>query len=262
MFRAGRLWFAVAVVTLHLAVWVVPARAEFYFAGYLGASFTQSSDVESIDNTTRFFTITTPPFGTFSTQVSPFSRTLKDVGRETSLMGGGKLGYWLDPFPNLGIEADAYHFSPDSERNNVPITGNTAGVPIPAGTTVSLGANRASIAVLGFHLMGRLRFLQSSELPNGRLQPYLGVGPGIFFADVSTFGVAHRDTTVGVQALAGLKVFLSRRVSLFGEYKFSHFTPELEFFPTLTSRTKSTKVTVDLNSHHLYGGVALHFDLF
>ena len=257
MFPAGRVWLGIVFVTLHLAVLAPVARAEFYFAGYLGASFTQSSDVEISDNTTRFFT-----FGTFSTQVSPFSLTLKDVGRETSLMGGGKLGYWFDGFPNLGIEADGYHFSPDSERNNVPITGNIAGVPVPAGTTVSLGANRASIAVLGFHLVGRLRFLQSSELPNGRLQPYLGVGPAIFFADVSTFGAAHRDTTVGVQALAGLKVFLSRRVSLFGEYKFSHVSPELDFFPTITSPTKSTKVTVDLNSHHLYGGVALHFDLF
>ncbi len=255
MFRSTRFWISLPFVCLLFGLQARPAHAEAYFAGYLGASFTQSSDVEISETMPGFISL--GPFLTL--QVPPSSLRLKDVAQETSLMGGGKLGYWLEAFPNLGIEADAYHFSPDSERNNVPISGNIAGVPVPA-RTVSLGADRASILVLGFHLMGRLRFLQSSELPNGRLQPYLGVGPGIFFADVSTFGVAHHDDTVGVQALAGLKVFLSRLVSLFGEYKFSHFSSEL--LRIATDKGKSTKVTLDLNSHHLYGGVALHFDLF
>lgn len=249
-------------VALSLLLFFAPiAGAEFYLSGYLGASITQDNDLKLRDNT--IFLLTGTPV---------FDFTLQNVSFDTSFMGGGKVGYWLGPLPNLGIEVDAYHYSPDIGRQTVNLTGTVIGIPIPP-TPTTLGStnpvagnvSRATIGVtaVGFHLVGRLRLSQSGDFPNGRFQPYLGVGPGIFFSDARLKPFTNQsdsDTSVGVQALGGLKFFFNKNVSIFGEYKFSHFSPEFKV-DSFGIGTKSTRVSTDVTSHHLYGGVAFHFDL-
>ena len=69
-------------------------------------------------------------------------------------------------------------------------------------------------------------------------------------------GQKDTDTTVGVQALAGIKVFITKHLAAFTEYKFSHHKAEVRFTDEFLGRTN---VTTTLNTHYLYGGLAFHF---
>ncbi len=65
----------------------------------------------------------------------------------------------------------------------------------------------------------------SPEAENARcpLQVYAGAGPAIFFARTSNqIGSSSENGEVGVNALAGVKYFVHRNVSIFGEYKFNY----------------------------------------
>lgn len=61
--------------------------------------------------------------------------------------------------------------------------------------------------------------------PYTRLQPYVAVGPGLFFAKVHTtqagFEGSQTSTKIGLNAQAGLQYYLTRRVTVFGEGKFN-----------------------------------------
>lgn len=231
------------------------APAEFYVSGYGGGSITQDSDVKDRDHMMAGF--------------PAFSLRFRDVSFDTWVMGGGEVGCWLGPVPNLGIEAAVCHFSPDMDRQTVTVAQNLFGGPIRPGTQATLGAggfDRASSGVTwpGFHMVGRLRFLQDAAFPDGRLQPYAGVGPGIFFSNVRLEPFTNRsesETDVGVQALGGIKYFFHRNVSAFAEYKLSHFGLDVNF-ATPGIGGGNTRLSTDVTTHHVSGGIAVHFDLF
>jgi hypothetical protein len=252
-YRAARLLLFLPLLLLQAS----PVHAELYLSGYLGASITEDHDVRLQDDRGA------GPGG--------LRLRIKDVDFEASLLGGGKVGYWLGVFPYVGIEADAYHYTPEIVQQTLPATGTRGGVPVPPGSTVGLGQaptglDRATIGVtgLGFHLLGRLRLFQSTTFPNGRFQPYAGAGPGIFFSRFRFKPFSNQATTttdVGVQALWGGKFFVHRNVAVFAEYKFSHFRPDVRYDSFLIG-VRSTTLSTALSTHHLAGGIAVHFDLF
>ena len=78
--------------------------------------------------------------------------------------------------------------------------------------------------------------------PGERFQPYIGAGPGVFFVDASNSLGSTSDTKLGFNGLAGLKVFLTRNVGLYGEYKYNN-----------------AKFAATYEAHMLVGGLAFHF---
>jgi len=130
---------------------------------------------------------------------------------------------------------------------------------------VDIDSIKFSTLGIGFDVL-RFRFhlLKSEELPNGRIQPYVSAGPAIFITEVSdstNFAPANQDakhTSVGVKAGAGVHVQLPWALSVFGEYRFTHFTPEAQFQDTTFLVSQETLKT-NLNTHHLVGGIAFHF---
>ena len=61
-----------------------------------------------------------------------------------------------------------------------------------------------------------------------RLQPYGGVGLGVFFANLSNNGNSVSDNAVpGLNALAGVRYYFTERIALFGEYKYNWAALEL-----------------------------------
>ena len=68
----------------------------------------------------------------------------------------------------------------------------------------------------------RIRYETQYEREFCRLQPYGGVGLGVFFANLSNNGTSVSDNAVpGFNALAGLRYYFNERVALFGEYKYN-----------------------------------------
>ena len=116
---------------------------------------------------------------------------------------------------------------------------------------------------LSLLFMFRLPLDVSEEIPQGRIQPYLGIGPSVsFYTHYSTdVGVGSSDWgfSYGFLLPAGLKVQLSRHVALFGEYRFTYHDIEIggpgkAFLLAASPRTETT-----LTGHNLLFGAAYHF---
>ena len=250
--------YGVALASLGLGLLFQPplARAEFYLAGYLGASMNEYHDVVLADDVA---------FGPGGVRLR-----MKEVKLEASFSRGGKLGYWFGRFPNLGIEVDAYNYNPVIVAQSRLSMGTLRGRSVPYETKVKIGdvsgVDRATVRVegIGFLLMGRLRFRQSADFPNGRLQPYAGVGPGLFLEEFQFKPVSNRNvnlTQVGFQGIGGVRYFFHRNVAAFAEYKFNYVDAPVRY-DAFGTGARSTSYSTAISSHHLSGGVALHFDVF
>jgi hypothetical protein len=173
---------------------------------------------------------------------------------------GGRAGYWTE---YVGLGLDVFHFQPDIGSHN--FTGSDpSGVIFGFPVTVT-GSGRVDINVTAITLdfLFRLPLLTSEAFPNGRLQPYLTVGPGLFITEVKAeiegefngqpFSGSRNetDTSFGVQAGVGVAFSVHRNVALFGEYRFTHFSPDVE--------VGGIKIETNLNTHHLIGGISFRF---
>ena len=124
--------------------------------------------------------------------VGRFSATLDSIGIRPSVMGGAMIGY---DFVNSGFGAYAwpdwmkyFSFATDITYNKFNINGGqTVGVTI---NNINFGnavlPNRASLkgyeVCWTFLFMAHYGFLADSEVPTGRIVPYIGVGPAILWS--------------------------------------------------------------------------------
>lgn len=219
-----------------------PASAEFYVAGYLGAAIPTDKDVD-----------------VNALGATPLL-TLQDVSLDTSLAYGGKVGYFFESLPYFGLEIEGYGYNPDASAQTVQ--SSLLGVP------GSARVNNADLSVAGLGINGvfRLQLDESPSFPKGRLQPYAGMGLGVYFASLKTnqpmlpglpdLNVDDNDTNVGFQALLGLKYFLIEHLALFAEYKYV-YTGDFEFEETVAGAPAT--VETSLTSSLIYGGIAWHF---
>jgi opacity protein-like surface antigen len=196
----------------------VAARAEWFLDAYLGPAFTQNGNFKNgpaASATTKFDTV--------------FSL-------------GGRGGYYfeslpyLGSFPYLGLALDLSHYQPDGSFG-----GGGSGFRFDT-----------KVTALSLDAMLRLPLLTSKDFPKGRLQPYLSVGPGLYFSHMKinptpVFGSSDSDTSVGVKAAAGATWLLTQRIGLLAEYRFSHFNANYLGFDA------------DVNSHRLQFGATLRF---
>lgn len=236
------------------------AAAESYFAGYAGLAITADNDLDIFQDVGG----------------ATLDGTLKGVEFDRSPVFGIKLGYF---FPrralggHLGFEWEVYHFRPDIDAQTIDFSGD---VCVPACSQVAtpfpLGQADISVLAAGLNVLYRVPLVRSRRFPRGLLQPYVGVGAGAFIARFETESsnldesqdIDDTDLQPGVQALAGVRLFLTRNVALFGEYKFL-YTGEFEFklraSGTIlgTPAAETTTLRTNLTGHHFNAGVALHF---
>jgi opacity protein-like surface antigen len=186
---------------------------------------------------------------------------------------GGKGGYYLTrPVlgGHFGAELDVYHFRPDLGQQTVKFTGLFAGVT--GETRTRLQSADIEVTAATVNLLYRFGLLSDARFPHGRLQPYVGVGGGAFIARLSTRtspfdenkDIADTDVQPGVQALAGMRYFLTRNLALFAEYKFVQTrTFSFTFKETGTifgfPATETARDRADVTSHLLYGGIGFHW---
>jgi opacity protein-like surface antigen len=201
---------------------------EFYVAAYGGLTIPQSlKEVQSSGVTPEF---------TFS------NLDLKD-----SAVFGGKLGFFLPGRDRWsGVEAEFFYTNPHIKQQNVtttiPSVGFSSTDPFPG----------AHVRVAALAVNWIIRY------PGAWFQPYIGVGPGLFWGRISgndpnaagnNFGTGS-DTAIGLNALGGARIFLSQRVALFGEYKYNRVN--FDFGGDL-------QVEALYQAQHIVGGLLLHF---
>lgn len=137
----------------------------------------------------------------------------------TSFQFGGKVGHYFDSTRWIGLEAEVFYTTPHIDQQ-VHTFQNTS-VP---GVTVSgtfQGAYFRVLTLAPFNLMFRYH--------KARLQPYVGVGPGIFFARITGEGPApdSQESTadnarLGLNAKVGFEYYVSKHLTAFAEWKFNY----------------------------------------
>lgn len=194
------------------------AQAEVYVAGQVAATIPE--DLSEVQLTATRTGISTGPL------------MLAD-----SVMYGGKLGYMFERPNWLGLEMEAYTTTPNLKAPTIT-------VPTPLGSLTS--------QVRGAHVrVTTVAFNVLVQYPAERVRPYAGVGLGVFLA-----GIPVLDTSVGLNALAGLRVFLTERLALFAEYKYNRASLDIDF---KISGVGNVTLKAIYMAHHLGGGISYHF---
>jgi opacity protein-like surface antigen len=150
----------------------------------------------------------------------------------TSFAVATRIGYWFEGAPLLGVAASVSYYQTDVDLPSV---------------------SRANLTVIPLSLLAMARWpvLVSDEFPNGRLQPYVGVGPGLFITDVSPQGFSDTSHDIGLDVRAGGTWLLTSHVGWFVEYRYTHVSPSF--------MDRGIQEETGLATHHFLSGAAYHF---
>jgi opacity protein-like surface antigen len=205
-------------------------NGEFYVGGFMGAALLQDADWSYAGLTTAH-----------------------NVAMSAGVLGGLKFGYFTHTYPWFGLEVETNFTRQDVWNQTVSISPALGG-----SNTASLVTSNWYIWNNSIKLMGRYGFLPDSEVPFGRLQPYVGIGPG--------FEVIYSQTdsakNFSLEVEAGIRYMMLKNVSAFLEYKFSQqWNVELESQTIYTNNAQfpPRTATFDVTSHKIVLGVAYHF---
>lgn len=119
---------------------------------------------------------------------------------QNSYTYGLKVGHYFSHHI-FGIEVDALHSTP-----HIKNVDNLEGIHL-------------RMTNVGIHLLARY--------PGKTYQPYVGIGPAILIARLSGSANNQADSTVnvGVNVLVGIRAFVTPRMAVFTEYKYTDGTP-------------------------------------
>jgi opacity protein-like surface antigen len=251
---------AVLVVCILAVGAATPAHAELYLAVFGGAAFSESKTTETQLNLD-------------GVPVAVLDGKFRDVDFDDSFLVGAKLGYFFSrPLfaGHVGTELEFYYTEPESPRQTVTFNGTMLGTPTT--TEISIQSAKFEIFAVALNVLYRLPLFTSSDFPTGRVQPYVGVGAGAYIATMKTttspFDVNKKtedtDVAPGVQALGGLKFFVTRNVALFAEYRFvqtDQFTFDFREQGTVggVPMTETARDRADLTQHQAAFGIAVHW---
>ena len=209
---------------------------EFFVGGFLGAGF--------IYNTTWDYRSVSP---------SPLNTAVSNMKIDPGITGGIKLGYFFDRAPNLGIEAEGSIGTQHQPSQTVSL--NPA---IQWSTTGSVKSQDMLVWTMAFHFLGRWGFFQTPEVPFGRLQPYVGLGPGL----VMLYAPADSAKNFSLEFEAGLRYMFTKNLGAFMEYKLSQqWQVELESQQLFIQNFGFTasKAVFNLTRNQIVLGLAYHF---
>ena len=152
-----------------------PAGAEMYIEGYLGANTAASFD-------TSFSVINT------ADESEPARGTLPG-GPNAAVIGGLKVGTWFVPTGFLGCNypdwMKYFGFYTDFSFHRLDARQQQFSFRDPVDNDFLGSADfksEGTVATWAFMFAARYGFFPDSEVPFGRLQPYVAVGPAIMFS--------------------------------------------------------------------------------
>lgn len=184
---------------------------EFYGGAYLGASFAPSQDLDYKNG--AFFNngITTTTSQKFKVINNSFT---------TGVVGGLKFGYFFKRIPYLGLEGET-NVSP----NRVKTQTRSVNPAVLGSNQVVMPDKDWINWTTALHIVGRYGFFKDDVAPFGRLQPYVGIGPGV----VCMYDPEDSAKNFVADVMAGIRFMLLKNVSAFVEYKYNHqIAPEME----------------------------------
>jgi opacity protein-like surface antigen len=170
-------------------------------------------------------------------------KTTSDLKLQNSFLYGAKIGRFFENIPWLGLEADLSYARPNLKQQTV--TSNFLGIPV---SRLSPGAD-VDVA------MGLVNII--ARYPGQRFQPYIGGGAGLAYGRISHLVTASStnasatDTSIAFDFLTGMRVFVTKHVALFTEYKYTR---------TSFSWENNVLLKGDYSAHNLAVGLSFHFN--
>jgi opacity protein-like surface antigen len=212
-------------------------NGEFYVGGFLGASFVPDTSWKYIQG--------------FGGNV-----TAKNVRYQPGVDAGLKMGYFLNSYPWFGMELETNFTRNDVRSQQASLSRSVGGF-----ASATLKSDDFYVWTNAFKFIARYGFLPDSDVPFGRLQPYIGVGPG--FVVIYAKHDAAKNFSLEVQG--GVRYMMLKNVSAFVEYKYSkQWNVELELqglwaLPPNPGGLGQGTTQFDFDSHKVVAGVAYHF---
>jgi hypothetical protein len=287
-----------------------------YLEGYLGGGGAGGSSLPGNEtggtSSPSVAATPAPPFFTFvpagsagsfvaTGTVSTFDSSVR-LSADPYVFGGLKLGAWFDGRPFAPCAPDWMKYLGvylDLGFQNFDF-GNAGGVTtISQNTTASggglfLGSARNEFSSSGFAftaalmLAVRYGYMPDKEVPFGRLQPYLGAGPALFYATMdpkltifpytlaqaggtgtltqpgplaTQLGSAS-DVTVGVVVEPGIRYMLTKCLSVDLSFKYRYANPTFRFSCAdgFSGGVSSVKLSPELDLYSAQLGIAYHFE--
>jgi opacity protein-like surface antigen len=171
---------------------VSAVHAESYVAGQLGMTFPQALSGGEV------------------TQHGAGGLTVSDQALKNSLLLGVKLGHYFSRARWLGIETGLSFANPHIKEGPLTFSGTGGVVTVGPLSGVHQRMIIWDVATL------ILRY------PRYRLQPYVGVGPALYFASLKGPDAppGQSATAIGLNVQAGARYYVTRRWTLFGEMQY------------------------------------------
>ncbi len=287
------------VLLLAVSLLVLPgaAQAEMYVEGYLGAAGAFTNLGQSFHTT-----------DVASGNGVAVNSKLRFAGQpDPTVIGGLRLGTWFVPEGFCGWSgyptwAKYFGFYTDFNYHRVYlrnqrlggtiyVANNNFAPPATIATADVAGQIEAEgmVATWAFMFAARYGFFPDSEVPFGRLQPYIGVGPAVLFTSLrpkanlysispGTLGAnvhlspgTSSDATIALVVDAGIRYMALKNVSIDVGLKYQYAKPQFNYggFDTLTQVSMNNPVpssnpcSFHLNpTYNLFSaqvGVAYHF---
>jgi opacity protein-like surface antigen len=208
-----QLLFVLAVLAVLLAFSSTQAMAESYVAGMVGITHELPGNVN----------------------IAGSGDAREDAHYSNSVMYGGKVGHYFDSTPWLGIEAEVFNTTPNSKQQDFTIPGQ--------GTVTAAGITQR-VTTVALNAMLRM--------PNETIQPYVGIGPALMIGHINNTnngGQGENHTTVGLNALGGVRYLVTKQIVVFVEAKYNYGKFDYG----------NNGVTVTYNAIHGAAGVGFQF---
>jgi hypothetical protein len=265
---------AVALATAFLLVGA--ANAEMYVEGYLGGTAAANMGQNFVVH--ESISPPTPPHN----NPPPSDFHLNYPGAtDASVIGGVKLGTW---FVNEGFAGWSgypewckyFGFYTDFSYQRLEMPGqrlsggnyynNGALGNIAAGAISSEGM----AATWAFMLAGRYGFFPDSEVPFGRLQPYVAVGPAVMFTAMNPKLLANglsmspggdTQAVIALEVESGISYMATKKVSIDLSFKYRYAQPSFSYsgLNAADGAPASFKLNPTYNLFSGQLGVAYHF---
>jgi opacity protein-like surface antigen len=183
----------------------------------------------------------------------------EDANFSDSFTVGGRIGYWTERWPWVGVAFDGSYFKADDKQANIelPVVG------------------------LSFLVMMRYPLFTNEQFPAGRIQPYLGIGPELAFTKIKAELKNNQETKTihehvaggGVDVRTGLLWQIHQHWGIFTEYRFTYIgfdtNSPLNFYgddiddidddDIPEGGLKIEDIETSLTSHHFLVGISFRF---
>ena len=187
------LMMSLLALLMPIVLFAPQTYAETYVAGQFGITLPQSLSNGTV------------------TQDGFAGLDLSDQSLKSSAMVGAKLGHYFTRARWIGIETGLSYTSPHVKEGSITFSGPGGSLSSPVLSGLSHRVITWDIATIMF------------RYPGYRLQPYIGIGPSLFFATLKGPDAppGQSATSIGFNVEGGLRYYITRNWALFGEGKYN-----------------------------------------